>query len=86
MKRRTVLKRLAVGAGSTVGLAGTSAAASSSFPENLDDVEFLYRVTEDGLEKFRPDDDLEIDDHCSSIPCCSCPDDCPPDCLCLTPC
>jgi hypothetical protein len=86
MKRRTVLKRFAAGGVSTVALAGTSTVAPNSFPENFDDVEFLYRVTDDGLEKFQPDDSFDITDHCSSDPCCSCPDDCDPDCVCLTPC
>lgn len=86
MKRRSVLKRLAAGAGSTVALAGTSTAASTGFPESFHDAEFLYRVTDDGLEQFQPDDSFDINDHCSSEPCCSCPDDCDPDCVCLTPC
>lgn len=87
MKRRAVLDRLAAGAVTVVGLAGTSTATSTTGLETLRGTEFIYRKTATGLEKVRVDGSFETtDDDCTTDRCCTCPDECQPECWCLEPC
>jgi hypothetical protein len=82
MKRRTALKRLAAGAGSTFALVG-SASASDTEPKNLEDVEFKYRVTDAGIEEVESDDGFcERNPDCCVYDCSDCPDDCYDGCRC----
>lgn len=86
MHRRTMLKRLAAGAGTFAGLVGTTTARTNSRLEDLRGTDYHYRVTENGLEKVVTTGDFDITDHCNVGHCCECPDHCEGYCGCLTPC
>ncbi|WP_276280838.1 hypothetical protein [Halorussus caseinilyticus] len=86
MKRRTALKRLAAGAGSTFALVSTATAESYPEPENLDDVTPQYRVTKAGVEEIDSDESLDSEGDCTVYYCCNCPYDCYDGCECAAMC